>query len=214
MIVPMENKTPVWINQIEKLINKALGLDEETLYALAQLQGKVIAFEFINTKLNVFLFPAENGLTIHTAYEEKPDVLIKGTPTNFIMMMTSSKQGATGIPTDMQVIGDISLGQRFQDIMQNIEIDLEEPLSRWIGDSMAYQIGKFVRGTGRFAANTSKILAMDLSEYLRFEIEMLPDDLLVDDFSKEVDLLREDVDRFAQRVNKLEARINNKEQGK
>ncbi len=214
MIAPMENKTPVWINQIEKLINKALGLDEETLYALAQLQGKVIAFEFINTKLNVFLFPAENGLTIHTAYEEKPDVLIKGTPTNFIMMMTSSKQGATGIPTDMQVIGDISLGQRFQDIMQNIEIDLEEPLSRWIGDSMAYQIGKFVRGTGRFAANTSKILAMDLSEYLRFEIEMLPDDLLVDDFSKEVDLLREDVDRFAQRVNKLEARINNKEQGK
>ncbi|MCZ6803721.1 MAG: SCP2 sterol-binding domain-containing protein [Proteobacteria bacterium] len=214
MIAPMENKIPVWINQIEKLINKALGLDEETLYALAQLQGKVIAFEFINTKLNVFLFPAENGLTIHTAYEEKPDVLIKGTPTNFIMMITSSKQGATGIPTDMQVIGDISLGQRFQDIMQNIEIDLEEPLSRWVGDSMAYQVGKFVRGTGRFAANTSKTLAMDLSEYLRFEIEMLPDDLLVDDFSKEVDLLREDVDRFAQRVNKLEARINNKEQGK
>jgi len=114
----------------------------------------------------------------------------------------------------MQVIGDISLGQRFQDIMQNIEIDLEEPLSKWVGDIMAYQIGKFVRGTSRLAANTSKILVMDLSEYLRFEIEMLPDDLLVDEFSKDVDLLREDVDRFAKRVNKLEARVNNKEQEK
>jgi len=214
MNTDIEKNTPFWISQIEKLINKALSLDEETLYAIAKLSGKVIAFEFVNSNLTIFLFPSEDGLTIQTGYEDKPDVLIKGTPTNFIMMMASSKQGAAGIPTDMQVIGDISLAQRFQEIMQNIEIDLEEPLSKWVGDSMAYQIGKFVRGTSRFAANTTRTLAMDLSEYLRFEIEMLPDDLLVDEFSKDVDLLREDVDRFIQRVNKLEVRLNNKEQGR
>ncbi len=209
-----DKKPPVWISQIEKLINKALSLDEETLYAITELNGKVIAFEFINLNLIIFLFPSEDGLTIHTSYEDKPDVLIKGTPTNFIMMMASSKQGAAVLPADLQVIGDIGLGQRFQDIMQNIEIDLEEPLSKWVGDTMAYQIGKFVRDTSRFAVNTTRILAMDLSEYLRFEIEMLPDDLLVDEFSKDVDLLREDVDRFIQRVNKLEVRLNNKEQGR
>ena len=207
-----ENKTPVWISQIEKLINKALCLDEETLCALATLNGKIIAFEFINTNSTVFLFPSMDGLTIHTTYEDKPDVLIKGTPTNFIMMMASSKQGATGLPTDMQVIGDIGLAQRFQKIMQNIEIDLEEPLSNWVGDTMAYQIGKFIRGTSRIAASTSKTLAMDMSEYLRFEIDMLPDDLLVEEFSKDVDVLREDVDRFEQRINKLETSITDVEQ--
>ena len=207
-----ENKTPVWISQIEKLINKALCLDEETLCALATLNGKIIAFEFINTNSTVFLFPSMDGLTIHTTYEDKPDVLIKGTPTNFIMMMASSKQGAAGLPTDMQVIGDIGLAQRFQKIMQNIEIDLEEPLSKWVGDTMAYQIGKFIRGTSRIAASTSKTLAMDMSEYLRFEIDMLPDDLLVEEFSKDVDVLREDVDRFEQRINKLETSITDVEQ--
>ena len=178
----LENKTPVWITQIERLVNKALGLDEETLCSLATLSDKVIAFEFINTHLTVFLFPSEKGLTIHTSYEEKPDVLIKGSPTNFIMMMASSKQGAVGLPTDMQVIGDIGLAQRFQEIIQNIEIDLEEPLSKWVGGTMAYQIGKFIRGTSRIAVHTSKTLAMDISEYLRFEIDMLPDDLLVEEF--------------------------------
>lgn len=207
-----ENKTPVWISQIEKLINKALCLDEETLCALATLNGKIIAFEFINTNSTVFLFPSMDGLTIHTTYEDKPDVLIKGTPTNFIMMMASSKQGAAGLPTDMQVIGDIGLAQRFQKIMQNIEIDLEEPLSKWVGDTMAYQIGKFIRGTSRIAASTSKTLAMDMSEYLRFEIDMLPDNLLVEEFSKDVDVLREDVDRFEQRINKLETSITDVEQ--
>jgi ubiquinone biosynthesis accessory factor UbiJ len=203
----IENKTPEWIRHVEKLVNKALSLDEETLCSLASLEGKVIAFEFINTELTVYLFPSGKGLTILTSYETKPDVLIKGTPSNFIMMMASSKKKSSALPTDMQIMGDISLAQRFQDIMQNIEIDLEEPLSKWVGDTMAYQIGKFIRGTSRFAANTGKTLATDISEYLRFEINMLPDDLLVEEFSKDVDVLREDVERFEQRINKLEARI-------
>lgn len=213
MSVVLEKKpTATWVSQLEKLINKALALDEETLYSLGQLSGKVIAFEFINTNLTLFLFPSKQGLTIHTNYEEKPNVWIKGTPGNFVMMMASSKKGAVSLPADMQVIGDIGLAQQFQKIMQSIEIDLEEPLSKWVGDTAAYQIGKFFRSTRRFAFNTTKILAGDLSEYLRFEIEMLPDDLLVEEFCQDVDRLREDVDRLTQRVNKLQTQLNTKKQ--
>lgn len=210
MSAVVENKKAVWLGQLEKLINKALQLDEETLYSLGQLADKVIAFEFINTNLTLFLFPSEQGLAIYSQYEKKPDVWIKGTPGNFIMMMTASKRGAASMPADMQVIGDISLAQRFQQIMQTMEIDLEEPLSKWVGDTAAYQIGKFFRNTRRFAFNTTRVLATDISEYLRFETGMLPDDLLVEEFCQDVDLLREDVDRFTQRVNKLEKQINNK----
>lgn len=202
-----ENKTPTWVPHVETLINKALSLDEETLCSLATLEGKVIGFEFINTNLTVFIFPSETGLLMQTGYQDKPDVLIKGSPGNFIKMIASSKTNKGAIPTDMQIIGDIGIAQQFQGIMQTIEIDLEEPLSKWVGDSMAYQIGKFFRGTTRFAANTGKTLATDISEYLRFEINMLPDDLLVEEFNKEVDVLRDDVERFEQRLNKLEKRI-------
>ena len=208
MSAVMDKKKPLWIEQVEKLINKALSLDEETLYKLGQLNGKVIAFEFINTSLTVFLFPEEAGLEMHTGFEGKPDVLIKGTPGNFIKMMAASKQGSNTLPADMQLTGDIGLAQRFQSIMQNIDIDLEEPLSKWMGDTLAYKLGKFVRGSSHFALNTGKTLAMDLSEYLRFEIEMLPDDLLVEEFCKDVDVLREDVDRLSQRINKLDKIIN------
>ncbi|GJM04927.1 MAG: SCP2 domain-containing protein [marine bacterium B5-7] len=210
----VNDKLPVWISQIEKLVNKALSLDEETLHSLARLEGKVIAFEFSNTSLTVFLSPSITGLLINTAYENKADVLIKGTPTNFIMMLASSKQGSASLPTDMQIMGDIGLAQQFQAIMQNIEIDLEEPLSKWLGDSVAYRLGKFIRGTSDLVENAGKTLAMDMSEYLRFETEMLPDELLVEEFCKEVDILREDSDRFSQRVNKLAKKINNKELGR
>ena len=209
----LEKSPPAWIRQVEKLVNKALSLDGETLHALSRLDGKVLAFEFINTDLTVFIFPSVDGLVMNTNHTDKADVLIKGTPTNFIMMLASSKQGAASLPTNMQVIGDIGLGQRFQEIMQNIEIDLEEPLSKWIGDSAAYQVGKFFRSSSKFAVNTSKILAMDMSEYLRFEVNMLPDDLLVEEFCHEVDILRDDVDRLSQRIKKLESSSNSKEPG-
>ncbi|MEM6998359.1 MAG: SCP2 sterol-binding domain-containing protein [Pseudomonadota bacterium] len=203
----VKDTTPAWIGHIEKLINKALSMDEETLVSLEKIDNRIIGFEFINTTLTLFLFPSSKGLAIQTEIDNKPDVLIKGTPSNFIMMIASSRQETVSLPADMQVIGDIGLAQQFQGIMQNIDIDLEEPLSNWVGDSMAYQIGKFVRGAHRFTLNTGKILATDISEYLRFEINLLPDDLLVNEFSQDVDVLREDVERFEQRLNKLQKKL-------
>lgn len=199
---------PLWLMQLQKLINAALTLDEETLDELGKLTGQVIGFEFINTQMTLYLAPGKEGLTIDTTVAEKPDVLIRGTPLNFISLMASGKRDAAVMPADMEIIGNIALAQRFQHIMQNMEIDLEEPLSKWIGDTAAYQVGKFVRDSGRFAEQTGKTLAMDMSEYLRFEIEMLPDELLVKEFCDDVDTLREDIDRLAQRINRVKSKIN------
>ena len=201
---------PGWVPHLEKLVDRALALDEETVEALAELSGKVIGFHFVNTELTLYLLPTANGLKINTAFAGKPDIMIKGTPINFVSMMASTGGKTGSMPADMELIGDIGLAQRFQHIMQNIEIDLEEPLSSWVGDTAAFQIGQLIRKTHRFAVNTGKTLAMDISEYLRFEKEMLPDDLLVKEFCEDVDTLRDDVDRLAQRITMLEAKINNR----
>ncbi len=205
------NSHPVWIEHVESLLNKAIALDEETQVSLADLSGKVIAFEFINTSLKLYLFPNESGLYLKTVYEEKPNVLIKGTPMNFVNMLAAAKDTSGTLPSEMELIGDIGLAQRFQHIMQNIEVDLEEPLSRIVGDTAAYQLGQFVRNTHRFAKDTTNTLANDISEYLRFESELLPDALLVKEFCDDVDQLREDVDRMTQRVAKLEAKRKEKQ---
>lgn len=198
------------ILNLERWVNRALLLDEETLVRLAELEGKVIAFEFKNTELIIYLLPQQQGVIFSRECEDKPDVLIKGTPLNFISMMVSGKNGSQTLPTDMEIIGDIGLAQRFQFIMQDLELDLEEPLSKWLGDTAAHQIGRFIRHSRDFAVNAGKTLALDVSEYLRFENEMLPDDLLVKQFCDEVDVLKEDVDRLSLRMSKLEAKLKDK----
>lgn len=202
-----------WVPHLEKLINHALALDEETQEALAGLAGRTIGFHFINTSLTLYLVPTVEGLTIKKELEAKADVMIKGTPVNFISMLASGKNSSGVLPSNMELVGDIGLAQRFQQIMQGMELDLEEPLSRWVGDTAAFQIGKFMRNTRQFALNTSKTLALDVSEYLRFESDVLPDDLMVEEFCQDVATLREDVDRLAQRLQKLEAKLNSRQSG-
>ena len=43
----------------------------------------------------------------------------------------------------------------------------------------------------------------DFSEYLRFEVEMLPDELLINEFNKEVDYLRDETELISKRIDKL-----------
>ncbi len=199
-----------WVQHLEKLVNHGLTLDEETLLALQQLGNKTIGFHFINTSLTLYLTPSEEGLSISRESKDKPDVMIKGTPMSFLTMMASKKNSSGVLPSNMELIGDIGLAQRFQQIMQTIELDLEEPLSTWVGDTAAFQIGKFMRNSREFALNAGKTLALDASEYLRFESDVLPDDLLVREYCDEVATLREDVDRLSQRLQKLQQRLAEK----
>tara|TARA_B100001250_G_scaffold411567_1_gene440545 strand:+ start:469 stop:1089 length:621 start_codon:yes stop_codon:yes gene_type:complete len=200
-----------WINKFEEYINRILRLDEQTFYDLNKYNDKIIAFEFINTKIKLYITLSENRLNIDSECNKDPDVLIKSSPTNFLKTILPSKYGMADFPVDMQVVGDITLAQDFQKIMRNLDIDLEDPLSKLVGDTLAYQIGQFMRKAGNITFKTVETLMVDISEYLRFEIEMLPDELLVEEFIKEVDLLRNDTELVSKRINKLDIYlVNNK----
>ena len=198
-----------WINKFEEYINRVLRLDEQTFYDLNKYNDKIIAFEFINTKIKLYITLSENRLNIDSECNKNPDVLIKSSPTNFLKTMLPSKYGMADFPVDMQVVGDITLAQDFQKIMRNLDIDLEDPLSKLVGDTLAYQIGQFTRKAGNMTFKTVETLMVDISEYLRFEIEMLPDELLVEEFIKEVDLLRNDTELVLKRINKLDIYLAN-----
>lgn len=196
------------LKQLEKYVNKVLSFDEETLSKLAKISGKVIGLEFVNTKLVVFIFPNKKGLKLSYSFAEKPSVLLKGTLVNFINMMIFSKNKQGILPADMHLIGDISLAQNFQNILQNTNIEIEEFLSKYVGDTLAYNLVSFAKKSNNNLFKSGERLAMSLSEYFRFESEVLPDHLLVSEFCEQVDALRNDVDLLISRIDKIAAKLD------
>ena len=168
-----------WISKFENYINKILCLDEEACYALKKINKKIIALEFENTELKLYITPIENRLSINTECDVDPDVSIKSTLDSFLKTILPLKIQPLILPINMKIVGDTTLARDFQNIISNLKVDFEDPLSKFLGDTLAF------------------------SEYLRFEVEMLPDELLINEFNKEVDCLRDETELISKRIDKI-----------
>ncbi len=188
------------LDSVEKMVNKVLSLDEETVALLATLTGNVIEIDVLDTEFRMFILPSGKGITLETDYEGKADVAIKGTPSALLGMISAEKIGAG----DVEINGNVGLAKKFQSILRDVEIDWEEYLSQFVGDIAAHKIGNFLRRVSRFAKESGKTIGMDISEYLRYEKQALLDKSEVDEFNQAVDNIRDDVERLQKRLERLE----------
>ena len=92
-------------------------------------------------------------------------------------------------------------------ILDGIDIDWEEHLSRVTGDVLAHQVGNVARGMLEWGRNTLDTVSRDVAEYLHEESRDLPTRGEVDEFLARIDTLRLDVDRLEARVQRLQAWI-------
>ena len=198
------------IKKIELLVNRTLALDPDTLKAISSLAGRTLSLEFVNTELVIFILPVENGFRLENSFAGEVDVQIRGTPANLINYLLSANGSGDGFTGKMEIIGDVGLAQQFQSIMKEIDLDWEEHLSHWVGDTLAHKLGNILRGGRKFVTDTRKTLELDVSEYLRYEKEILPEQSEVDEFNAAIDEIRNDAERLKLRVDRLNKTIQNR----
>jgi ubiquinone biosynthesis protein UbiJ len=98
-----------------------------------------------------------------------------------------------------------------QQLLTHARPDIEEELSAVIGDTAAHGLGEFARAVGQWTRQTRSIMGDNIREYLqeesrdvpREESRDVPSRYEVDQFSKRVNELRDDVDRLAARIGRL-----------
>jgi len=195
------------LGKIERQINRTLALDEDTLIKLAALSGQVISLELINTGFIIFILPAAKGLYLQTNIEGNANVVIRGTPRDILSYLLHSKGKSGNFTGSIEVTGDVALAQDFQSIMLGLDLDWEEQLARWFGDTFAHKFGRILRATAGFAGHSGDKLQQDISEYLRFEVEMTVDKTQMDEFTSAVDTARNDVERLKLRISRLKHAI-------
>jgi ubiquinone biosynthesis protein UbiJ len=193
---------------INELSSHLLSTDPTTLERLAKLQGKVIALELEATDIKLYMLPGAGGIELLQDWDGAVDVHMIGKPSELIKMGLAAKSPLTPGRISLRIEGDLHVGQQFKRILDDMQIDFEELLSRFIGDSAAYHAGRLARSVGRRIAYMARSAADDGSEYLRFEAEILPADWRVREYIDAVDRLRDDVDRLAMRVDRLRRSIN------
>jgi ubiquinone biosynthesis protein UbiJ len=198
--------------KIQAFINNALRQNEQTSAAAGELAGKVIRIEVSGPDIFLFVKFEQQGIMVETEYDAKPNVIIRARPSTYIGLLLNRDEKTTTFTPDMEISGDANLAQQFQQILRNLEIDWEEHLSHWVGDTAAHKLGRIFKQGRELVREVHDTIRMDISEYLRYEKNMLPDRDEIDEYIAAVDDLRNDAERLQARITRLQKIITGKTQ--
>ena len=177
-----------------KLVNHLLNQNDWMQIKLKPYIGKIIELEIETLSLK-FKVNNEGRLTVNDS-EAQVDAYIQMTIKSLIQLITQKKKNG------ITVKGNLDLANDFSKVIEDLEWDMEEDLSRFIGDIPATEITKIGKKILSGTKNNVKNLAENFIEYWQEENKILSknDDLEI--FNNSVDRLEEDVDR-------VEAKIKN-----
>ena len=177
--------------------NQYLALDEEAVPSLEPLYGRLIKVELTAINTGFYLLFHRDRVEVLEEFAADADVVIRGAPFSMISLaMKHSDLASSGV----EIEGDVELAERFNRIMQRVDIDWEEHLSRVTGDAIAHQLGNVARGLRGFVDRTQSRLQSNTADYLRDESTQLPHDWGIEEFCNEVDDLRDRVDALSARM--------------
>ncbi len=194
-------------NALETAINQALKLDPDTAARLANLQGKVIKITLTDWQKDVFLLPGAHGLKLLNEYVGNVDTTICGTSQGIIRVACAGASGTALFDQGIVIIGDTELGEKIRDILRKVDLDWEGFLSRFVGDSISHEIAWRTKKAVKFGQETLGKLGEHVREFCQLEGQYLPKIERVESFYQDVAHVRDDVDRAAARLDRLEQRI-------
>jgi ubiquinone biosynthesis protein UbiJ len=105
---------------------------------------------------------------------------------------------------EMTFAGDVELAAALQYLFRHLEWDIEEDLSRVVGDVAAHRIAGGARDFVAWQKEAALRLGQNFAEYLTEEADILAPPAEVSGFVRAVDELRDAVDRLEKRIERLE----------
>ncbi len=200
------------LGAMETGLNQLFAMDPETFKRLESFKGKIVAFHMTDIGQTLYFFPDDQGIQIVSHYEGEADTVISGSLLAFARMAIADEKSKTSavFKGDISINGDIALGQHFQSLFKQLDIDWEEHLSHITGDVLAHSLGNMARGFLGWGKETLNSLSLDVSEYLQYETRDIASGPEINHFNTQIDKIRSDIDRAEARVNRLFQTLENK----
>lgn len=191
-------------NFILTVLNGYLEQDIERAHHLKQINGKIIRVVVPEIKLDL-LFKVEDKALLSEDESASEDVEIKLAAKVFPELLMGADQDKLIKSGHIQINGDTHIASVLQNTLREIEIDWEELVSKYTGDTVAYRLGKGARAIHAFRKNIHENLRQDVRDYLQDNIQVSATQEEVDEFVEQVDLVRAQLDRLEARLNRLQA---------
>ncbi len=203
--------TPAWLAAVEAMWNRGIGASAKGAALARRLEATSIRVDIEGmTSIRAAVTGGRLALTAAQAGAvDAPQATLAGPP--LALFNLARAQGARtprgrGAEPSVQVRGDAEIANAYRELLALARPDLEEELSRLLGDLPARRLAQFARRTGEWMQRTRRIAGENIAEYLQEEGRDLVNRTELDEFLHGVDAARETADRIEARLARLEHR--------
>ena len=189
---------------VEHELNRLVGESTAARDLLERLGGTSFAVHVDGLGLTAVLHAEGERLRVGTDAESATATL-RATPLDLLKLARAGGVGDVK-RTQANFSGDLQVAERYSQLLKLARPDIEDEVAKWIGDVPAHALGDMARGAGAWLARAAEALRMNTAEYLQEESRALPAALEADAFYSDVERLRDDVQRTAARLARLERR--------
>lgn len=197
------------LSALEATLNRNIAASSAARALCTRLNGKALRLQLTGVPMEFILRVEAERIQLSSARDSVADASLSGSPLGLLNL--AAQQTTTSMSgSSVRIEGDAEVAQGFSELLKQAKPDFEEELSRIVGDVAAHQLGNTVRSMLGFGRRVGDTLLQNMGEYLSEEGRDVPSKTEADEFTRAVDTLRDDTERFAARLSALERKIQNK----
>ena len=179
-------------------INHLLRRESWARERLLPFAGRIARLEVPPTGVTLAVTSAGE---VAAADNVEPDVTLTVAAASVLDVLRDPQAAATST----QVTGDGEFAEAISYLFTHLRWDVEEDLSKVVGDLAAHRIASFGRDMAQVPGRVVDSVARSVSAYLREERGTVPSRSEVESFNQAVNTLRDDTARLEKRLERLQA---------
>ncbi|MFV3379423.1 MULTISPECIES: ubiquinone biosynthesis accessory factor UbiJ [Pseudomonas] len=188
---------------VEHGLNRVLRMDSTALPRLAALEGKVIEIDCRQPALQLYILPDEEGLMLAAHWEGEVDCSLRAPAGSLAQLAFAKDKNAVLHSPQVELHGDSAVLLDLVGVLQDLELDWEYELSRWLGPVATALVAGHLRLRARWTRQGLSRFSQNLSEYLAEESRTLVGRREAEAAFSELDALKVDIERLEARLRRL-----------
>ncbi|HEY2465032.1 MAG TPA: SCP2 sterol-binding domain-containing protein [Steroidobacteraceae bacterium] len=196
--------TPAWLASAEAVLNRNIAASTRAAALAKRLEGTSLQIDVDGlTRVRTACLGGRAALL---AGDDSPaDAVIAGSLPALLQMFRAGTPSAR-TRSSVQIRGDAEIANLYRDLFAAARPDLEEELSRWVGDMPARHLSLLAKSVRTWARRARRTAEENIAEYLQEEGRDLVTKTEMEEFLRGVDGVRESIDRIEARLIRIEQR--------
>jgi ubiquinone biosynthesis protein UbiJ len=197
--------TSAWLATAEAVFNRNIAVSTKAAALVKRLEGSSLQVE-VDGITRVRASALGGRLALLAGDDSPADAVISGSAPALMQMLKAGAPSAE-MRSSVQIRGDAEIANLYRELIASARPDLEEELSRWVGDMPARHLSLLAKSVRTWARRARRTAGENIAEYLQEEGRDLVAKTEAEEFLRSVDALRDGVDRLEARLKAMEQRV-------